>query len=286
MFGCAFFWLSPIPGPAARVDLRWSAARTTSILRVAAPVALASGFAWLLATIANMTGAFAEVLDRETLRAFFFETAFGPLEAERLVLLAMLVALALAPLNATPRLAGLAITSGLLLVSQAWLGHAAEDGGTLYGTVMIVCYAAHVLAGAVWLGGLPPLLLALVELRGLTDAAAAIQSLLSRYSLMAFVAVSAIVVSGIANTAFHAGLALPALALAPYGQILIVKIVIVAAVLTSAGYTRFVLMPAVERGATAATRLRMLSWSIGVECALAVLVLGCAAVLGIMPPIR
>ena len=284
-FGCAFFWLSPVPGSMRAADLRWSSAKTVSIVGIAAPLAFASGIAWLLATIANVTGALADVADRETLRAFFFETAFGPLEVERLILLAVLVALALAPMRARSRFAGIAATSALLLVSQAWLGHAAEDGGTLHGTVMIVCYAAHVLAGAAWIGGLPPLLLVLVELRGSGAAAAAIQPLLSRYSLLAFVAASVVVVSGIANTAFHAALAPLALIKAPYGQVLLAKVVVVALVLALAGYNRFVLMPALERGATAARTTTSLLGSIGVECALAVVVLSCAAVLGVMPPV-
>ena len=205
----------------------------------------------------------------------------------RLVLLAFLAGLAFAPLRVRFRMAAVAATSGLLLVSQAWLGHAAEDGGTLYGAAMIGSYATHVLASAAWVGGLPPLLLAISELRGGAKPAARIAHLLSRYSLMAFLAVTLILVSGVANTSFHAGLAPRRLFDEAYGQILLVKVGLVAIMLALGGYNRFILMPRLERtpGASMARDSRLYR-SIGVECVLGLLVLGCAAVLGITPPIR
>ena len=74
LFGSSFFWIhmgrdawrgtSPLP----RTMLRCAAITT-----VAAPVVAVSGLAWLVASIANMTGDFAGVIDPDTLHAFFFE---------------------------------------------------------------------------------------------------------------------------------------------------------------------------------------------------------------------
>ena len=72
-----------------------------------------------------------------------------------------------------------------------------------------------------------------------------------------------------------------------YGQILLVKVGLVAIMLALAGYNRFVLMPGLERAPDPSiARDGRLYRSIGVECVLGLLVLGCAAVLGITPPIR
>jgi copper resistance protein D len=36
----------------------------------------------------------------------------------------------------------------VLLISQAWLGHAAEGGVGLYGDIMVTVYCIHVIAAA------------------------------------------------------------------------------------------------------------------------------------------
>ncbi len=65
--------------------------------------------------------------------------------------------------------------------------------------------ACTCLAAAAWVGGLPVLILALAEInRGDPhQAAARMLALLSRYSLMATVAVTLIVISGIATAGFR-----------------------------------------------------------------------------------
>lgn len=283
LFGSAVFWLSIAPAPLApgTDGLPWALGRTIRLVRIAAPVALLSGIAWLAASIANMTGAFADVADRETLHAFFFETAFGPMAVVRLVLLAVLVAVAVLPMQARPRLAAIGLASATLLISQAWLGHAAEGGGTLYGGAMIIAYAAHVLAGAAWLGGLAPLLLAIVACRG-GEAGVTILDLLSRYSAMAVVAVSVIVVSGVANIWFRVGSAFGVLLSTAYGHVLFAKLAVVAVMLILAAFNRFVMMPRLSRAPRRPPIA--LARSVAFECCLGIVVLGVAAVLGITAP--
>lgn len=281
LFGDAVFWLVI---RWERDALPWTSRQTTRLMRFAAPVAAVSGVAWLFATIANMTGDLADIVDPETLHAFFFETSFGPLAAARLLLLVALVVIAGVPLATWPRCAASAALSGLLLASQAWLGHAAEGGGTIYGNVMILAYAAHVLAGAAWIGSLVPLGLAIVELRRHADARAGTRRLLSRYSAMAVGAVSLIVASGIANTAFRVGMAPGMLVPTAYGRILGAKLVLVLVMLVIAAFNRVVVMPRLARSPSDAVAPGILEKSIALEGVLGLLVLSAAALLGVTAP--
>jgi copper resistance protein D len=66
---------------------------------------------------------------------------------------------------------------------------------------VITIYAIHVLAAAAWVGGLPPLLFALSEQRrsGPREARDCTLDICSGFSLMAMMAVTLLVLSGIAN---------------------------------------------------------------------------------------
>ena len=251
-------------------------------LKIAAPLALVTGVGWLAATIVNMTG-LEGLGDPDTLHAFFFETLFGPVEGVRMALLVVVAVLAFAPMADRLRVAAMAVASGLLLVSQAWLGHAAEGGATLLGAVLIAAYAAHVLAAAAWLGGLPLLLARIAELRGYAASAVSVLRLLSRYSLMATLAVALILASGVANAAFRVRGHFGAFLHTDYGNVLLVKLALVGLMLGLAATNRFVAMPRVS-GESGPRMIRRLATSIGCEIALGVLVLLAAAVLGITPP--
>ena len=285
MVGGAFFWayagrdaLDGAQGLPATLG------RTLLLLRIAAALAAGSGIAWLGGTIANATGGWETLADLETLHVFFVETPFGVPAMVRFALFAILIAIVIAP--ASPRLRiGASLGAGtVLLMSQAWLGHAVEGGATMYGAVMIVAYAAHVLAAAAWVGGLPPLAFALVERHAGSDAKAVLDLSL-RYSAMAMVAVGVIIFSGVANTAFHTGGSLAELAASGYGVILFTKLVLVATMLLLAAINRFAIMPRLQGDRDLGAKgFRALRKSIVFEGVLAVLALGAAAVLGITPP--
>ncbi|WOJ88088.1 CopD family protein [Methylocapsa polymorpha] len=289
LFGSSFFWfymgherLSSGPGGLPR------AFRATIILlRVAAPAAAITGAAWLAGVLANMTGGFSNVVDPETLRLFFFETEFGPVAMVRLALLAAAVGIAALPWHGRVWLSTLLHIGAFLLITQAWLGHAAEGGAGLYGAIMIVSYCVHVLATAAWVGGLPPLLFALVEQRrfNLHEARDWTLDILSRYSLMAMTAVAFIVLSGTANAAFRVAGSFGKLFYTDYGNVLFAKIGLVAVMLVLAWFNRFVAMPRLRgaslKGMSLIVKLRT---SVAFELLLGLLVLGVAAILGITPP--
>jgi putative copper resistance protein D len=274
MFGAALFWTCiDTAAPRAR-------GATARLLRLAALAAAVSGVVWLAEILANLTGSASTIFNPATLQLFFFETPFGAVAILRLILFAMAVLIAIPPWpNRTLFFLNL-LVGALLLISQAWLGHAAEGGA-----MMIVVYCVHVLAAAAWVGSLPPLVFALADLRGLKPAEACerIYETLSRYSVMAMAAVGLIVISGAVNAGFRSEFSPGRFLDANYGLVLLVKTVGVSAMLGLACFNRFVVMPGLRAstGDSQAARLRI---SVTLELALGVLVLGVASILGITPP--
>lgn len=287
LFGVPLFWI--ISGEDTQQDhvpsLPQSLRASLHLLRLAVPVALITGVAWIAEILANITDGIANLLDPQTLRLFFFATQFGPVALLRLALLLALVITGILPLRHRQWFFSLLATSAALLVSQAWFGHAAEGGVSLAGAGMILAYGLHLLAGAAWIGGLPALFLALAELRriGKAEAAGRALRLLSRYSAMAMGSVCVILLSGFANTSFRVGLGFDRLFGTPYGAVLFVKLLLVAGMLALAYVNRCIAMPRLRRedGVPALAGLRI---SVGIELLLGILVLGAAAVLGITPP--
>jgi putative copper resistance protein D len=282
LFGSSFFWFYMGTWPGS--ELPRSFRVTVLELRIAAALAAMSGLAWLAGIIANMTGGFENVVDPATLQVFFFETQFGPVAILRLALFAVVLAIAFLPWANRAWFLAMLLASVLLLVSQASFGHAAEGGASLYGALMIFIYAVHMLAGAAWVGGLVPLLLALIELRSSQPQKAHERgfALLSRYSLMGMFAVTFILISGLANVAFHA--VSPAkLFHSTYCKVLFIKLSLVAGMLVLAYFNRFVAMPRL-RTQSGIGQIGRLGNSIGLELTLGILVVGAAAVFGITPP--
>jgi putative copper resistance protein D len=278
MFGAPLFWACiDIVAPRAR-------GATARLLRIAPLMAAVSGLFWLAEIVANLTGSASTLFDPATLRLFFFETPFGAVAMLRLILFAAAILIAIPPWPNHVLFFLNLLVGAFLLISQAWLGHAAEGGG-FRGAMMILAYCVHVLAAAAWVGSLPPLVFALADLRGLKPAEACerIYETLSRYSVMAMAAVGLIVISGAVNAGFRSEFSPGRFLDANYGLVLLVKTVGVSAMLGLACFNRFVVMPGLRAstGDSQAARLRI---SVTLELALGVLVLGVASILGITPP--
>ncbi len=291
LFGAALFWFyAPASVSGGVTDLPRSFTATRRLLRVAAPVAAVSGLAWLAGILVNKTSDpttpdWSSLRDPETLRLFFFETSFGAVSIIRLALLAAAVGVVAVRLTGRIFLIALVHIGAVLLVSQAWLGHAAEGGAGLKGAAMITAYSVHVLAGGAWVGGLAPLLFVLVEQRRTArDPAAENLRILYRFSAMGMTAVTLIVVSGIANAGFRVAGSFDKLFDTAYGDVLSAKLALVALMLALAYFNRFVAMPRLRALGEGASQVKALTENVAAELALAVLVLGGAAVLGITPP--
>lgn len=292
LFGAALLWFyAPASASRGVRDLPRSFTATRRLICVAAPVAAISGLCWLAGILVNMTSDPATpdwraLKDPETLRLFFFETNFGAVSIIRLILLTSALGIVALRLPARVSLIALVYIGAALLVSQAWLGHAAEGGAGLKGAVMIAAYSVHVLAAGAWAGGLAPLLFVLVEQgRAAKDPVTENLKILTRFSAMGTIAVALIVASGAANAGFRVGGSFGRLFGSAYGDVLCAKLALVAVMLALACFNRFVAMPRLRRASPeGAVRTKALTRNVTAELALGVLVLGAAAVLGVTPP--
>lgn len=240
-------------------------------------VLLATGAAAALAAqTLDLTGA----LRTSDLYSVLLETAYGRGLGIRLALSLGLGAAAAA--NA-PRPIQLAF-AGAATASLALTGHAAAGEG-LAGRFAQGADAAHALAAAAWIGSLVPLAAAL---RGDGSCAASeAHARLARFSGLGSLVVSVLVLTGVVNAASTVGLpSLPRLALTVYGQVLIAKLALFAAMVGCAAANRFVLTPALGAAlASPAPVLKRLRLSLAVETAAGLGVLVLAAALGLAPPI-
>jgi copper resistance protein D len=289
LFGSSFFWFyMPREHSLSHPGQMEKALRATTVmLRIAAPIAAISGVAWMALVLMNMTSDFNSVLSLEDWQLYFFQTPVGLVSIIRLVLLAIVFVLAFLPWHGRVWYSSILHIGALLLISQAWLGHAAEGGAGVYGAIMITVYAIHVLATGSWVGGLPPLLFALVEQRRFdpNKARECTLDILSRFSLMAMFAVTLLVATGIANAGFRVLGAFDKLFYTEYGDVLFTKIGVVAAMLALAYFNRFIFMPRLRAGTLKGPKYVVrLGHSVTLELAIGVFVLGVAAVLGITPP--
>jgi putative copper resistance protein D len=181
------------------------------------------------------------------------------------------------------------ILAAVLLISLAGVGHAQMEEG-VEGIIHAVSDAAHLLAAGAWLGGLVPLghILLSHGREGGSAQGRDLNEILIRFSGMGYVAVATLVGSGLVNGWFLIG-SISGLFATPYGQLLIVKLGLLAGMLVLAVSNRFWIVPSLTKartddpnGSTAWTA-RLRSHVLG-EQFLGLLVLLIVSVLGTMPP--
>jgi putative copper resistance protein D len=136
--------------------------------------------------------------------------------------------------------------------------------------------ALHLLGAGWWLGGL----LALAILAPALQNAAAV---LGRFSRIGYVAVAAILLSGVINSWLLLG-SLPSLTRTAYGRLLLVKVALFLAMGLIALVNRFWITPALAREGDARPSLMRLRRSATAELALGVTVLAVAGLLGALSP--
>lgn len=271
LFGTALFPVYAGQG-GSDASLQAEGRARARISAVAGLLALLSGLGWVAASFADIAGDPAALVDPDTLSAFFLDTSFGQAWLVRLVLLAALAAVALA----APRRHGLVASLGALnLVSLAFIGHSAQAVGAA-GAVAKATHAIHLIAAAAWLGGLLPLALRLAR----APAERAIAAL-RRFSEMGMVAVALILMTGMVKASGALG-PVDAMLSSDYGRTFLVKIGLVALMILIAATNRFVLMPKLRRRPSRMS-LRPLGALVLIEIALALLVIGAAALLGMLP---
>jgi copper resistance protein D len=288
LFGVSLFPLYACPSrvgsPPARLD-RW----LKRTLTLAAFVALVSGISWLLCTVANMTGSLSGTFDSDALWSVLSETGFGPVWVARLALLAVLVAVTIVRLVSIarhPDRLTLVLCAGAL-ASVAGVGHTQVSEGTAR-LIHMGADGAHLLAAGAWLGGLMPLAYVVARARAQSSPGGRIDAsnVLLRFSGMGYVAVAVLIGSGLLNSWFLVG-SVANLVQTPYGQLLLVKLCLLAGMLALAVLNRYWLLPSLIRekeGGQPAVWLGRLRRHILGEQALGLFVILIVSVLGTMQP--
>jgi len=236
-------------------------------LRVTAPATAAvAGLVWLLSL-------WAQTPARPGFLQFCLSTVSGAALSAAVLICLALVGMAFAPAR-SPRMR--AYVTGALLVSLAFVGHAATIGG-IAGGVRVFVMALHLLFAGAWLGGLLPLIIAL------RTPGAQTERLLRAFGKMALGAVAALATTGLIVAAI-----VVSLAGGPPGPTYLtafaVKLALVLGLGAVASVNRWALTPLAAGDPAKAARA--LYWTLALEQTLALALLVTVAQLGLLDPGR
>jgi putative copper resistance protein D len=137
----------------------------------------------------------------------------------------------------------LALLSTLLLVSMAFIGHAAMHEGAL-GALHRFNHALHLLAAGYWFGSLLPLLVCLRYLAQPQSRSDAVTTLI-RFSRWGHLAVALVVLTGVINSLIILG-SWPLDVDSPYQRLLLFKTALVALMVMVALANRYAIVPAMS----------------------------------------
>ena len=265
-------------------EIRRFRARWSWLVWASLAVVAASGAIWLVLLAGDIYAApIAEVWRDGGVWTVAGETRFGQVSLARLIAAALLAAsLPMLKRTAGRSLwgAGAVVLATAVLIGPAWTGHAGATPGVA-GEFPLAADALHLLAAGAWLGGLPPLAVLLAaasrgkEPRWATVTAIVVQ----RFSLLGVISVATLLASGIANSWYEVG-TLNNLFATSYGQLVLIKIGLFAAMIGLASINRFYLTP---RLATAGTVRRLYHTSLA-EAGLGFAAVVVVGFLGAMAP--
>lgn len=229
-------------GVAERLRIRWA-----WIVWASLAVAVLSGAIWLLLLAADIYGApIVKVWGNGGVWTVATDTRFGQVWAARLAA-AVLLAGSMRMWRVTAERGLWRVLSVILavgfLIGPAWTGHAgATPGGA--GQFPLAADAVHLLAAGAWLGSLPPLAMLLAAARRQKEPswAAVTAVAVQRFSLLGLASIGALLASGIVNSWYEVG-SLDHLVTTPYGQLVLVKLGLFAAIIAIAAVNRLYLTP-------------------------------------------
>jgi|SRR5882757_813877 len=260
-------------------------AQTLCVAWICLALLAASGLVWFLLEAASMSGLpFGETMTSDVLFTVANETQFGRVTETRVVMVAILAGCL--AYDRFPLVRGLALAMSVgLIAAVAWTGHAGSTAGEM-GILHLIADALHLVAAAVWIGGLVSLVLLLSAIRrdqthaGMSFARDATQS----FSTMGIAIVVVVFATGLVNTWILVG-SLHVLVATGYGRLLMLKIALFAVMLLFAAANRFWLTPrlALPSGSKIEV-LRRLVRNSTVEIALALLIFAIVGVLGTLHP--
>jgi putative copper resistance protein D len=254
-------------------------------------VAFASGVVWLVVVSSQMSGMpLAGVLHGGVVGIVLRQTRFGEAWVLRGVL-AVVLAVCLAAQSRTGKQVfgwiGL-LAAAVFAATLAWAGHGAAAEHLPFDVIHLPADILHLLATGAWLGALLPLALLLVQMLGggTPDGLTVARAATLRFSTLGITCVATLIVTGLVNTWFLSG-TIPALVGTLYGQLLLVKIALVVAMVAVANVNRSRLVPCLAGSPNEAQRLdavRQLSRNVSIEVSLGVFVLAIVAVIGTLAP--
>jgi copper transport protein len=176
-----------------------------------------------------------------------------------LVVLALLVAAWVTPHEREPLLAGAGVLALAIAFDLSWASHPASRG-----TVALIVASVHLVAAALWAGGVAATVVLAVSARGLTSAAreAMMRACVLRFSRLALPTVAVVGIAGI----YLAVRELPGpsdLVTSGYGVTLLLKTAVALAALSLGAYHRRFVMPRLAAGQAVASIRRTLMVELG-----------------------
>jgi copper transport protein len=210
------------------------------------------------------------------------DTRFGQVIAVRTVvaLLLLLTALALRSLGSRTRdlevVAGIAAAA--LVCTPALAGHARVSGG-----LSLVSDVAHVAAASIWTGGLAFVVIGLLVAK--EDRWPLASSCVPRFSAFAVGSVAVLLVAGAVNGYLQVE-SWNALFNTTYGQLLIVKILLILPLLALGAFNNRFAVPNIRAGATSEPQRRRFLRMAGAEIAIMLTIVGVTAALVSEPPAK
>jgi putative copper resistance protein D len=271
----------------------WSAKPVAAIVRaqtlrvawIGLAISVVSGLIWFLLEAASMSGlSLEESTTSDVLFTVANETQFGRVAEIRCVLAVVLVGCL--ALDGLPPARGLALAVSLgLIAAIAWTGHAGSTVGEM-GFLHLSADALHLVAAAVWIGGLASLVMLLsVARRDQTNAGMSFaREATQRFSTVGIAIVVTVSATGLVNTWILVG-SVHALIATGYGQLLMLKVALFAAMLLFAAANRFWLTPRLALSSASKIEvLRQLVRNSTIEIALALMIFAIVGVLGTLHP--
>ena len=286
LFGSSLLLLygRPIATDATTSDLVW-----TKHLLIGAGIGVLGGTVMgFVAQTTVLAGSFGAIGDPATLKAALLDMNFGISSLVRLAVALMAIAAAIL-IGPGRRLWILCVGLGMIAcASFAWMGHGAATEGS-GGWIHLAGDIAHLLAAAGWLGALAVFWILLARPLRMLSSQIALCASLASFSGIGTMLVAVIVASGLINSFFLVGWNPAHIIATRYGQALIAKLFLFAAMLALAAANRFRHTPYLAQSllnskatTVALSRLRK---SIIAESAAAAGVLALVSWLGTLAPV-
>jgi putative copper resistance protein D len=249
-------------------------------------VSLLSVLFWFWLEVANMCGvSLTNAFSTTAWQTVLFETKFGRVWQLRLGLIVVAFAVAVSGLTGDDlrrraRILVLWFISVVLLVSLAWISHAAA---TRVQPLGLLGDAVHLCAAGGWIGGLAPLAMFLRRARVSFPLGEMAAPVVQRFSTFSLCCVCILIGSGISNSWLLVG-SVHALITTRYGWLLLSKLTLFGILIGFGARNRFVVKTKVGRIPVDPDLLRQLRRNVICEVCLGLVIVVIVACLGLTPP--